>query len=323
MQSISTLISQAESVRYIKLGGGGGRFTFCRTHGVAELGFGLQDLDRYDAFSKGNFEALSTSFANEGGKAMSVANVIGQLKKARVAANTPTIWITFEDGKMWWAVSHAGAAWQLPSQTDAQGLQLSLEQTWSCVDTLGRELRINDLSGDLTQVSQYRGTVCAVKTVEYVKRRLIGEYRNEAIRATAAKTELADSLLPLIQHLNPADFELLVTLVIARSGWQQVSVSGKTMKDIDLELIMPLTGDRGLVQIKSKADSRLIDECFSEMLNWGADYRLFFAYHTWVGNEPETKAVAGKTSGSILGGMQLALSVIEAGLTDWLINKVR
>ncbi len=261
--------------------------------------------------------------AKDGSKAMSIANVIGQLKKASIAGDGPTIWITFEDGKMWWAVSASDATWQLPANIDESGLQLTLAQTWTCLDTAGNELRINDLSGDLTQVSQYRGTVCAVKTIDYVKRRLMGDYRSEANRAMAAKTELASSLLPLIQHLNPADFELLVTLVIARSGWQQVSVSGKTMKDIDLELVLPLTGERGLVQIKSKADGRLIEECLSEMLNWGKEYRLFFAYHTWVGNEPEATALERYKSGRILGGEELALTVIGAGLTDWLINKVR
>jgi hypothetical protein len=56
-------------------------------------------------------------------------------------------------------------------------------------------------------------------------------------------------LIPIIKELHPKDLEIFTDLVFRQSGWQRVGVSGGTEKDIDLDLISPVTGERIAVQI--------------------------------------------------------------------------
>jgi hypothetical protein len=50
--------------------------------------------------------------------------------------------------------------------------------------------------------------------------------------------------------LGPRDFETLVDLVFSTSGWRRQGVVGKTQKTLDLDLILPSTGERAFVQVK-------------------------------------------------------------------------
>ena len=58
---------------------------------------------------------------------------------------------------------------------------------------------------------------------------------------------------PIIKGLHHKDLEILIDLIFRHSGWQRVGVSGETEKDIDLDLISPVTDERIAVQVKSTA----------------------------------------------------------------------
>lgn len=53
--------------------------------------------------------------------------------------------------------------------------------------------------------------------------------------------------------LTLQDFELLVALVFANSGWRRAGQVGNTQKTVDIELMLPTTGERAFLQIKSAA----------------------------------------------------------------------
>ena len=112
------------------------------------------------------------------------------------------------------------------------------------------------------------------------------------------------------------DFEMLVDLVFSTSGWRRLGVVGRTQKTVDLELILPTTGERAFAQIKAKANTASLRE-YSERFVEGAYDRMFFVWHT--GQVDTDEAVDGI---SAVGPERLAIMVLDAGLASWLREKV-
>ena len=54
--------------------------------------------------------------------------------------------------------------------------------------------------------------------------------------------------------MNPGDFEIFVDLLFRSDGWSRIGTLGKTTKDIDIELISPITNERAIVQVKSQSN---------------------------------------------------------------------
>ena len=113
---------------------------------------------------------------------------------------------------------------------------------------------MDNLSGALTKVQGFRGTICKVEAAAYLIRKLNGETQPEVAKAEQALSELECALVPLICRLGWKDFELLTDLVFTQAGWQRIGSLGKTEKSIDLDLMSPVTGKRAFVQVKSQAN---------------------------------------------------------------------
>jgi hypothetical protein len=58
------------------------------------------------------------------------------------------------------------------------------------------------------------------------------------------------SALEMMRLLEPRDFETLVDLMFSTSGWRR-GIIGNTQKTLDLDLLLPSTGERAFVQVKS------------------------------------------------------------------------
>jgi len=185
---------------------------------------------------------------------------------------------------------------------------------WGSTDWNGEELTRDRLSGALTKLSSYQGTSCAVDMAGYVLRRVSGVKTPEVERALAATNEMRAATLGLMKLLGPKDFELLVDLVFTSSGWRRIGVVGKTEKTLDLDLVLPSTGERAFVQVKSKTSSAELAQYVAKFEEEPHD-RMFFVFHS---GKAETEA-EGVT---VIGPEKLADLVMEAGLTSWLIRRV-
>jgi hypothetical protein len=111
------------------------------------------------------------------------------------------------------------------------------------------------------------------------------------------------------------DFELFVDILFSKSGWIRVSQTGKTMKDIDIELILPVTGERALVQIKSTTAQAELDECAETLQAYSSD-RLFYVYH-----KPAHLLENRHDNLHLMNIDALADAALRTGLIDWLIEK--
>jgi hypothetical protein len=135
--------------------------------------------------------------------------------------------------------------------------------------------------------------------------------------ALAAVQELRSCALALIRMLAPQDFELLVDLVFTTSGWRRVGVVGRTQDTLDIDLLLPSTGERAFVQVKSKTTSIELAEYIAKFGDRADLYsRMFYVYHSGTPSAPDDRRV------TLIGPEHLADLVVDAGLTGWLIEKV-
>ena len=104
-------------------------------------------------------------------------------------------------------------------------------------------------------------------------------------------------------------------ILFTKSGWVRTSPIGKTQKDIDIELVLPVTGERALVQVKSDTDQAEFDEYAETLLEYAAD-KIFYVYH-----KPHHLFKNKHRNLILMNVEQLAEAAIRTGLVDWLIEK--
>ena len=174
------------------------------------------------------------------------------------------------------------------------------------------------LSTKLTQLAAYRQTLCSVREQDYLLRRLNGVEEPIVAKALAARQSMIEAASEMIQSLHWADFETMVDLIFARSGWQRVSAVGGTQKDTDLVIEQPTTGERAFVQVKSKAAQAVFDDYAERFETDGTYDRMFFVCHSPIGSFDQPS----KPHIHIWTGGKLAEAAVTAGLQDWLIEAV-
>jgi hypothetical protein len=154
---------------------------------------------------------------------------------------------------------------------------------------------------------------------EYLLLKINGEAQPEVGSTKKVLTALKANIESLISGLWWNDFELLVDLIFAKSGWQRVSVLGKTEKDIDLDVFSPVTQKRAFVQVKSSTSAAQIVE-YHEIFNQYHQYdEMYFVFHTCSENLADFSIDDNRVH--LWDISRVAELVIHAGLIDWLITK--
>ena len=222
------------------------------------------------------------------------------------------LWITFADGFLWWCFARLG----VEEHPDGEGRFRRTVDGWHNVDANGAPLTTDRLSGSLLKVQAFRGTICKVKACDYLIRRLNGELLPEVQRAKDAEDALVTAIVPLMRLLTWQDFELLVDLVFANSGWRRVGVVGKTQKTVDLELLLPTTGKRAFVQVKASTSKNELSDYAERHARSAAYDQMFFVWHSGDVGEVDSEDI------TLIGPNRLARMVLDAGLVSWLREKV-
>ena len=223
------------------------------------------------------------------------------------AKNTDVLWVTFFGGSLYWGFL-AG-----PPTRDKSTMR-AIEGSWRNTDLKGKPLLLSGLPGSIVATGSYRGTSCKMKEVAYLVNRINGQNSEIHAAALAARNALRAALVPLIQRLSWRDFEILVELVFAKSGWQRVSAVGGAQETIDIELKLPSFNDRAGVQIKGKASNADVRAYLEKVSDHRYEW-LYFVHHT--GDLEMSK----EDSISVLGPEQVAAMALDAGLTEWIIEK--
>lgn len=300
-------------IRYIKLGPSGAWVDRCLNEGLLELG---HTSVPHPLTAVGDWTAVRSLFVAHGATPSKASDFTRELRDFYTLPET-TLWITTARGRLWWAFARPEV-----EAVDEAGRGGRLRRTfgsWRSTDVNDAPLVLDNLSTRLTKVSAYRQTLCKVGAADYLIRRINAEPEPVVAKALAAQAELASAASDLLQALHWRDFELLVDLIFAGSGWRRVSaVGGSDQADSDLILEQAATGERAMVQVKSFADQTTLND-YAERFRTGGWDRCFFICHTARSNlrPPSDPAF------HLWQGETLAQKVVRAGLVDWLIARTR
>lgn len=310
-KQIMTPVTAARAL-FIKLGVGGMWEPSCLRDGT--LRFGYQEIP-HEVCASGDWsevERFARGFSKDKGAATRHVNQVREFYKA----DDRVLWITFHSDRLWWCFSDPGVI-RLKGNEKARGVI----GAWSDCDIDGEPLLKGKLSGRLLAVQKFQGTICSVSELDYLLHKINGTVEPHVAVAQGAFEKLQEALVPIIRNLHENDLEILTDLVFRQAGWQRVGVSGGTEKDIDLDLISPVTGERIAVQVKSKAKTavwRAYRKKYADMRGFS---RFYFVTHSPAEDLQKAVAAADDQDFVFWGVEQLASQAIRGGLTGWLLDK--
>lgn len=319
-------------VRYIKLGSGGSWEAEClglESHRDApqtlRLGFWTGDPEMFERCQAKDWDGVANLLRQRRGKGPN-ASVKDDLRQVQAVFGDDgsTLWITFHKRVMYWG--HIDPD-RVPEPFPGGSTHFMRAPGWidRTTDPTEARLLMDDLAGHLGKVTQYRGTICTPQDPAYVRRRIAGSESKLAEDARKAIVELEQSIAEMIRQLTPYDFEALVDMTFAASGWRRLGAAGKTEQDIDLVLVRSsIGGDPSLgrvdglervgVQIKSHASTATFNSAAPRLCTYD---RALFVYHSGhVDNDKHPEV-------ELVGVKRLAPMVLDAGLTRWLLRRVR
>ncbi len=232
-----------------------------------------------------------------------------------ITESTPEdVWITFHSSRLWWCKPSKAGVFE-----DEISKYRKVSGTWHCKDIHGHSLIINQIPGTISKLQGFRGTICRVQEIDDL-RRLLNDESSKAFKAIEKAAEnLTFEIEQGLRQLHWKDFETLIDLLFRGAGWRRVSVLGETMKYADLELEEPMTGARYQVQIKSQASKSDFEKYASKFS--GEDFKkLYFVVHSPIGDWTTKRTMKNI---ELLLPKQIAQRVIDFGLTNWLMKKIR
>ncbi len=302
-----------KDIRYIKLGAGGKWVQVSIDR--SEIHFSHRTVP-HELCRRGDWDSVVECLVT-GGRSPAKAKDAAREIRDFYTLGPDCLWITFADGHLWWAFAETEVVW-LGSEEDGRGARMrKTVDGWRKANIKGEPLRTDHLSTKLTQVAAYRQTICRVKEADYLMRRINAVGEPVVARAGEARQAVVAVASELIAGLHWADFETLVDLIFARSGWQRVSRVGGKQADVDLVLEQPATGETAFVQVKSKAGQSVLDDYIGRFRRGEIYDRMFFVCHSPKG---ESLVVDGANL-HVWTGDRLADAAVKAGLFDWLVER--
>lgn len=300
---------QAEEALFIKLGRAGEWEKGCLADGT--IRFGYRETP-HDLCVAGDWEAVQRFWTERRGNSGTASNDVRQIRSF-YESEASTIFVTFFGGLLYWC-RPTGPVEVLE---DRSRLRRAVDG-WHSQSVNGAKLTTDRLSGQLLKVQMFRGTICKVEPMDYLLRKLNDELTPEVAAAEEAEAAIIGAIMAMMRLLTWQDFELLVDLVFSASGWRRVGAVGRTQKTVDLELLLPSTGERAFVQVKALATPAAFDDYRERHADAAEAYeKMFFVWHSGsIGRQREAANVVA------IGPERMAQMVLDAGLFNWLKDKV-
>ena len=299
-------------IRYIKLGPGGRWEQACFERGVLQFGYAAVP---HETCRAGDWEGVVRLLETQGQRLAVARDAVREIRDF-YTLGPDCLWITIADRQLWWSFAEPEVHWLGEGEGQGPRMRRTISG-WRNTDLKGQPLRTDQLSTRLTLVAGYRKTICRIAAEAYLLRRLKGEEEPVIARAQAARSALIAAAEEMIRGLHWGDFETLVDLIFSRSGWQRISRIGGTQKDIDLVVEDIATGERAVVQVKSRAGAAVLADYVERCGRSGQYDRMFFVCHT----ETDRLDRMGHDHLHLWTGSRLAELSVRAGLFDWLVEK--
>ncbi|MGC2161640.1 MAG: restriction endonuclease [Silvibacterium sp.] len=305
------------SVRYVKNGRGGQWWQTAKAREQIHLSW--KNIP-HELLLSGNFskieQAVKATFGDRRGATQ-------DFNALRDLLDNPSkhIWMTFEDGYMWWCTVHDGATANVGGEgRDKGNFWLACNRSWSNRSVNGKILAISDLPGTVTTTAGFQGTVCQPAGWQTILRIIQDKKDPDAIRAVHARREYQRSIHGMVKRLSPKDFEQLIDLILGRSGWVRICTLGGKTEGIDAEVENLAAAEVAFVQVKSSATQKVLDEYVEKFENRRDRYaRMIFAVHSPIG---KLVTPSGTPSVQLWEGDHIADLVVRLGLGEWIENRL-
>lgn len=307
-------LAKVKRALYIKLGTKGGWENLCLEDGTIRLGY-FEVPHGYGL--NANIDGIREIYKDDGDR---VASSNSRQVIDFYSAGVDTLWITFSRGLLWWAQAEKEVIFLGQNKEkfkDGSRFKRTIDG-WHCKALTGELLRMSELSGKLTRTSGYQRTICNIDAdaFNYLLRKIQGAPNPDVEMALAAKNDLICRVSNIIRDLSWQDFEVFVDLVFTNEGGQRISKLGGNQKTVDMELQIPLTQQRAIVQIKSSTNQKVFEKYVTEFKLMNVDW-FFYVYHS------SRAPLKNNHSNVILFDVEkLADLAIRAGLIDWLAKMV-
>jgi hypothetical protein len=208
-----------------------------------------------------------------------------------------------------------------PIEEDAISKYRRTMNGWSNCDTNDGRLITNQIPGRLSKIQRFSGTICSLGKEEMadLERLANAEATAEFRAVTDAKAVLVHHVAAGLSLLHWKDFELLVDLVFRNAGWRRATVVGESMKYVDMELEEPVTHD--LYQVQVKSDATVADfNAYAKRFAPGDFRKLYFVVHN---SQDKWTKVPTYEGVELVLQERLAEMVVDMGLVNWLLKKIR
>lgn len=280
----------------------------CLRDGV--IRFGYQETP-HDLCIARRWDEVRDFWAERRGNATTATNDVRQIRTFYESTES-SLFITFAQGLLHWC-RPSGPVEVLA--TEEGNRRRATVDGWHSKSIGGQPLSSDRLSGNLLKVQMFKGTICKVKQRDYLLRKLNDELSPEVMAAEEAEGTMIAAIVGLMRLLTWQDFELLVDLISSASGWRRVGIVGGVQKTLDLELLLPSTGWRAFVQIKSQATPANLRDYAARFTQADIYQHMFFVWHT--GSIADEKA----DGITLIEPERLARMCHDAGLASWLRDK--
>jgi hypothetical protein len=304
------------SVRYVKNGRGGQWWAAARTSGQVHLGW--RSIPKH-LLLRPDFHKLKKVVRSH---FRSRPGATQDFNALRDLLDRPSerLWITFQDGYMWWCTVLDGATVNPEGETVHKGnFWLTCKRPWSNRSLNGKLLAVSNLPGTVTATGGFKATVCTPKDWQTVIRIIQDEKDPDAAKVSEARGEYEKAIRKIVKRLSWRDFEQLIDFILTRTGWARVSTLGKTREGIDVEAVNLTTNEIAFAQVKSSATQEVLDD-YVKRFNKRRDHyaRMIFAVHTPKGRlatPNDSSAVQLWTVDRVAG------LVVRLGLGEWVESR--
>jgi hypothetical protein len=297
---------------YIKLGKGGAWESDAIKN--SRLRFGWVKQSSAD-INNGNWATIEEQLRTDESiknKQVATTSLNGLRKIAE--STSEDIWITFHESKLWWVRLS-----DEPVKEDEISKYRTTLGHWQDKSLTGSLLFADALPGKIASLQGFRWTICNIKEPELLQRVIQGSRSELANLIAKNRFSLCQQLEVAITALHWKDYETLVDLIFRHSGWQRLSVLGQQAKGYDLLLSEPILNQKIIVQIKSQADCKDLENTV-QLFSKDDYHKIFFVVHSPA---PSLKQVTNIPDHvEIVDPGYLAKLALSAGLTDWIEGKV-
>jgi hypothetical protein len=307
----------ATRARYVKLGPGGCWEDKAIDAKILRVDFDTGSPETYQLCTQGRWGELAADWARS--KSKGVATRFTNETRIYFEDQGEILWCTFAHDKLYWGFLEPGLP-EIHDPLDSRDTSTfrRVRGGWSCMDLAGNVLAKARLPGSLTSAASYRGTSFELSTRERERLlRRINVVRDPAVALVEdARTQLRASLITVIQRLGPDDFETLVDMMFLAAGWHRLGRIGGNQRTKDLDLRMPITGERAWVQVKCSTSQQDFRRYMADAERMDQYERMFYVYHTG----PELQS--DRDDVSVVGPDDVADMVLRGGFVDWVLERV-